>query len=105
LGDGQTLEGYVDLLYRRPDGGLVVVDYKTGPGSPDDPLDDLVERYRLQGSSYALAVAEATGEPVDQVVFLFLTPNGAVARHLDDVPGAVADARKIVEGGAFGVTD
>jgi ATP-dependent exoDNAse (exonuclease V) beta subunit len=105
LGDGQALEGYIDLLYRRPDGKLVVVDYKTGPESPDDDLGPLVERYRLQGSSYALAVGEATGEAVDDVVFLFLTPAGAVARRLDDVAGAVADARKIVEGGAFAVTD
>ena len=105
LGDGQTLEGYIDLLYRRPDGSLVVVDYKTGPETPDDDLDDLVERYRLQGSSYALAVGEATGEAVADVVFLFLTPQGAVARRLDDVAEAIANTRKIVEGGAFAVTD
>ena len=105
LGDGQTLEGYIDLLYRRPDGSLVVVDYKTGPETPDNPLDELVERYRLQGSSYALAVGEATGEPVADVVFLFLTPQGAVARHLDDVSQAIENTRKIVEGGAFAVTD
>jgi ATP-dependent exoDNAse (exonuclease V) beta subunit len=101
LGGGQTLEGYVDLLYRRPDGRLVVVDYKTGPESPDDPLDDLVERYRLQGSSYALAVAEATGEPVDDVVFLFLTPTGATPRHLDDVPTAIATTRTLIESNTF----
>ena len=105
LGDGQTLEGYIDLLYRRPDGSLVVVDYKTGPQTPDDDLDPLVERYRLQGSSYALAVSEATGELVTDVVFLFLTPQGSAERHLDDVGEAMASTRKIVEGGAFAVTD
>ncbi|HEY8545448.1 MAG TPA: UvrD-helicase domain-containing protein [Acidimicrobiales bacterium] len=105
LGGDQTLEGYVDLLYRRPDGRLVVVDYKTGPESPDDPLDELVERYRLQGSSYALAVGEATGEPVDDVVFLFLTPDGAVARHLDDLPSAVATTRTLIESHRFTLTD
>src|SRR5690606_13663513 len=34
LPNGRTLEGYVDLLYRRDD-GLVVVDYKTGPSGVD----------------------------------------------------------------------
>jgi ATP-dependent exoDNAse (exonuclease V) beta subunit len=95
LGRLRTLEGYVDLLYRRP-GGLVVVDYKT-VGSPlvDVDLDPLVQRYRLQGASYALAVADATGEPVLDMVLVFLTPDGAVERSLPDLAGAVAEARAL----------
>ena len=104
LDEHQTLEGYVDLLYRRDDGGLVVVDYKTGPESPDDDLDGLVERYRLQGSSYALAVSEVAGEPVVAVSFLFLTPQGAATRHLPDLPTSIAQTRKLIEGGSFTVT-
>ena len=50
--DGTTLEGYVDLVYRRPD-GLVVVDYKTDAWSSDADLDAKVARYRLQGAAYA----------------------------------------------------
>ena len=92
LGGDRTLEGYVDLLYRRDD-GLVVVDYKTGPQSPDADLDPLVAQYRAQGASYALAVADATGEPVVEVVFAFLTPTGSVERTLPDLPAAVADVR------------
>jgi ATP-dependent exoDNAse (exonuclease V) beta subunit len=92
LGGDRTLEGYVDLLYRRPR-GLVVVDYKTGPAGVDADLAPLVERYRLQGAAYALAVTEATGEPVDEVVFVFLTPEGAVERRLPDLDAAVADVR------------
>jgi ATP-dependent exoDNAse (exonuclease V) beta subunit len=105
VGGGQTLEGYVDLLYRRADGGLVVVDYKTGPQSPEDDLDPLVERYRLQGSSYALAVSEATAEPVVAVAFLFLTPKGAATRYLDDVAQSIDTTRALVEAGTFTVTD
>jgi hypothetical protein len=93
LDGGRSLEGYVDLLYRRDD-GLVVVDYKTGPAGVDDDLDPLVERYRAQGASYALAVGDATGEPVVDVVFVFLTPGGAVERSLPDVAAAVADVRR-----------
>ncbi|HEX6422145.1 MAG TPA: PD-(D/E)XK nuclease family protein, partial [Acidimicrobiales bacterium] len=93
LAGGRTLEGYVDLLYRRPD-GLVVVDYKTGPAGVDTDLDPLVERYRLQGAADALAVGEATGDPVVDMVFVFLTPGGAVDRALPDLAGAVADVRR-----------
>ncbi|MDD9369532.1 MAG: UvrD-helicase domain-containing protein [Acidimicrobiales bacterium] len=94
LGDGRTLEGYIDLLYRRPD-GLVVVDYKTGPTSTDADLPPLVARYRLQGASYALAVADATGEPVRDVVFVFLTPEGPVDRPLPALDEAVAETRRL----------
>jgi ATP-dependent helicase/nuclease subunit A len=92
VGDDRTLEGYIDLLYRRP-GGLVVVDYKTGPHGVDVDFDPLVERYRMQGASYALAVADATREPVLDTVFVFLTPEGAVERSLPDLAAAVAHAR------------
>ncbi|HEX6425929.1 MAG TPA: UvrD-helicase domain-containing protein [Acidimicrobiales bacterium] len=93
LGGGRTLEGYVDLLYRRHD-GLVVVDYKTGPAGVDADLGPLVERYRLQGAAYALAIGDATGDEVVDVVFVFLTPGGAVDRRLPDLAGAVADVRR-----------
>jgi hypothetical protein len=91
---GRTLEGYVDLLYRRGD-GLVVVDYKTGPASLDADLRSLVERYRMQGASYALAVAAATGEPVVDVVFVFVTPEGPVERTLPNLRAATAEARRL----------
>ncbi|HYZ98744.1 MAG TPA: 3'-5' exonuclease, partial [Acidimicrobiales bacterium] len=94
----RTLEGYVDLLYRH-DGGLVVVDYKTGPADTAVDLDPLVERYRMQGASYALAVADATGEPVLDMVFAFLTPEGPVERALPDLAGSVAEARRLATTG------
>jgi ATP-dependent helicase/nuclease subunit A len=97
----QVLEGYVDLLYRRVT-GLVVVDYKTGPSGPDDDLDGLVDRYRLQGASYALAVSEATGgEPVVDVVFVFLTPKGAIERPLPHLDAAIAHTRDQIRRGTF----
>jgi ATP-dependent exoDNAse (exonuclease V) beta subunit len=94
LEGGRTLEGYVDLLYRRDD-GLVVVDYKTGPAGLDADLDALVARYRMQGAAYALAVADATGEPVVEVTFVFLTPEGPAERHLPDLAPAVAEVRHL----------
>lgn len=95
----RLLEGYVDLLYRGPD-GLVVVDYKTAGTTDPAELDRRVEGYRLQGGAYALAVARATGEPVTEVVFCFLTPIGAVERSLLDLPAAVAEVEAQVSAGA-----
>jgi len=95
---GRLLEGYVDLLYRS-EAGLVVVDYKTAASSAPAELDHRAAGYRLQGAAYALAVAAATGEPVVRVVFLFLTPAGAIERDLDDLDAAVREVRAIVGAG------
>jgi ATP-dependent helicase/nuclease subunit A len=94
----RLLEGYLDLLYRSPD-GLVVVDHKTSASSQPDELARRVEGYRLQGAAYALAIAAAAGEPVVRVTFLFLTPSGAFERHLDDLDGAVEQVRVLVADG------
>ena len=98
LGDDRTLEGYVDLLYRRSD-GLVVVDYKTGPAGLETDLEPLLTRYRAQGAAYALAVAGATGEPVVDVVFVFVTPEGPVDRTLPDLDQAVGEVRRLATAG------
>jgi ATP-dependent helicase/nuclease subunit A len=102
--EGRLLEGYIDLLYRGPD-GLVVVDYKTAATSDPEVLDQRVEGYRLQGASYALTIATSTAEPVSRVTFLFLTPNGAVERHLSDLDATVADVRRLMRSGEEVVTD
>jgi ATP-dependent exoDNAse (exonuclease V) beta subunit len=87
-----VLEGYVDLVYRAPD-GLTVVDYKTDAWASDADLDLKLARYRLQGAAYALALEEATGEPVARCVFLFLGEGGAVAREVHDLRAAVDEVR------------
>jgi ATP-dependent helicase/nuclease subunit A len=97
VGD-RLLEGYVDLLYRSPD-GLVVVDHKTAATSDPDELDRRVQGYRLQGAAYAVSVGQATGEAVTRVVFLFLTPQGAVERELPDLAAAMADVERLVAAG------
>jgi len=94
-----TLEGYIDLLYRGPD-GLVIVDYKTAGGADHAEIEARLDGYRLQGGAYALAVAEATGEPASRCVFVFLTEAGAVERELDDLNGAVTAARAAVTDGS-----
>jgi len=101
--EGRLLEGYVDLLYREPD-GLVVVDYKTAVTSDPAELDRRLEGYRNQGASYALVIGASTGEPVSSVTFLFLTPDGAIQRHLSDLAGAVDGVRRLVASGRELVT-
>jgi ATP-dependent helicase/nuclease subunit A len=92
-GASPMLEGYIDLLYRSDD-GLVIVDYKTA--SPSADLDRRMADYRAQGGAYALAVEQATGEPVSRVVFVFLTADGAVERDLADLERAKQDVRDAV---------
>ncbi|MHB8438971.1 MAG: 3'-5' exonuclease, partial [Acidimicrobiales bacterium] len=96
--DDRLLEGYIDLLYRS-ERGLVIADYKTASTSDPDELDRRVEGYRNQGASYALAVAATTGELVARVVFVFLTPEGAVERDLPDFAAAVEHVRELVIAG------
>ncbi len=67
-------------------------------------LDRRVAGYRLQGAAYAVAVGRATGEPVTRVVFLFLTPQGAVERELPDLSAAIADVERLVRVGEELVT-
>ncbi|MCB1040106.1 MAG: UvrD-helicase domain-containing protein, partial [Acidimicrobiales bacterium] len=96
---GRLLEGYIDLLYRSPD-GMVIVDYKTAATNDPAELARRVDGYRLQGGAYALAVRATTGEAVARVCFAFLTPSGAVEIDLDDVDAAVAEVESLVASGS-----
>ncbi len=88
--EDRLLEGYIDLLYRTPD-GLKVVDYKTAATSDPDELKLRVGNYRMQGGSYALAVETTTDESVACVTFVFLTPEGAVEMQLPQVRETIAE--------------
>jgi ATP-dependent helicase/nuclease subunit A len=92
---GRQLEGYIDLLYRGSE-GLVVVDYKTSSTSDPEELGRRVQGYRVQGYSYALAVGDATGEPVTRVTFAFLTPDGPVELDLEDLGEGMAEVEELV---------
>ena len=91
--DGIVLEGYVDLVYRDDD-GLVVVDYKTDSPAPD-ALESRVAAYRIQAAAYALAVAEATGEPVVRAILTFCAPAGATEVRFEgaELEAAAAEVR------------
>jgi ATP-dependent helicase/nuclease subunit A len=93
IGD-RVLEGIVDLLYRDDD-GLVVVAYKTG-AVPSSVLSARVDFDRPQMAAYAAAVEAAVGEPVARCVLLFLSPSGAQAWEIPQIPAAVTAVRASV---------
>lgn len=92
---GTVLEGFVDLLFERDD-GLVIVDYKTD--RVDDPTE-VGDRYRLQGGAYAAALEETLSRPVTACVFVFVGGGKAHEVVIPDLPAAIADVR-----GALAVT-
>jgi ATP-dependent helicase/nuclease subunit A len=87
----RVLEGMIDLLYRDDD-GLVIVDYKTD-AVPFSALAARVDFYRPQMAAYAAAVAAATGEPAPRCVLLFLSPTGAEAWEVPELPAAMTAVR------------
>jgi ATP-dependent helicase/nuclease subunit A len=70
---GLILRGTVDLLYRRPDGQVRIVDVKTGGAPP--------ERYRVQMAAYARALGRFLDEPLTAVL-VYLAP-GCPAREVE----------------------
>lgn len=61
-GDGQILQGWIDLLVEIPD-GFVVIDHKSSMGSASR-LQEIAEAYSGQLDAYASAVEAATGKKV-----------------------------------------
>lgn len=59
---GQVIRGRIDAVYAEPDGGYLVVDWKTNRRESADPL---------QLAIYRLAWAELHGLPVDEVRAVF----------------------------------
>jgi len=90
---GMLVEGFIDLLYESPD-GLVVVDYKTDSVRDEAAIDATMERYRLQGAAYALALERALGRPVARAVFVFTEPRAE--REVTDLPGAKAEIEALL---------
>ena len=69
-GSAQTVEGRVDLIYRRTDGTLGVADFKTDR-TFNRSIDEMAEPYIPQLGAYAYAVQQATGIEVSEASILF----------------------------------
>ena len=76
----------------------MVVDYKTDAIDSDATLEARLAHYRVQGAAYAIAVAAATGEPVDRCVFVFLAPGGVREVEIAgaELAAAVVEVRALI---------
>jgi ATP-dependent helicase/nuclease subunit A len=75
-GDGQIMEGVLDLIYRL-DERIWIVDYKTDRISEAE-LESRAAHYRPQATVYTTAVTQALGEPVAGFQLIFLRLGAAV---------------------------
>ena len=91
IGDG-SLQGFIDLLFEE-EGELVIVDYKTDD-VPEGP-ERAVARYRMQGAAYTLAIQQATGQPVKEVIFLFPRSQPAVEIPLTGLAALTVEAEAL----------
>ena len=97
-----VLEGYIDLLYRRAD-GLVVVDHKTDrivatDGAGPLPAEKLAA-YRRQLAAYAVAVERATGEQVVAALLVLCAPAGGQEVVIADLRAAMDEVQVLLDPG------
>jgi ATP-dependent helicase/nuclease subunit A len=109
--DGVLLTGVLDLLAREPDGGMLVVDYKSDRVVPGEDLREVVEReYSIQRLLYALAVL-SDGAPRVEIVHWFLhrpaEPVGVVfaAEERPRLEDAVARLVRSARADSFAVSE
>ncbi len=76
---GTKLTGRIDRIDRTPDGGVAIVDYKTGKARSQDDADE-----SLQLSIYALAAREKWGYHAARLAFFNLEGSVAVTTRRSD---------------------
>ncbi len=75
--DGQVVRGRIDAIYEEPDGGFLLVDWKTNRLEDADPL---------QLAVYRLAWAELRGVPLEQVRAVFHYVRSGTTVEPPDLP-------------------
>ena len=105
---GTLVRGSIDLLVERPDGSVLVVDYKTDRLAGRDPVQ-VASRYKVQRDLYALA-ASARGATVETAYVFLERPDPGVRESFDGDGLAAARARteavlERLAAGRFEVTD
>lgn len=75
-GDGQMMEGVIDLIYRLDD-RIWIADYKTDDIVAEE-VQTRADRYRSQSESYSRAVASSLGLSSLSFQFIFLRPGVAI---------------------------
>ncbi len=90
------IEGFVDLCIETDD-GLIVVDYKTDELVGSTSVADKVDRYRIQGATYAVALEGVTGTAVVECRFMFVGPDGVIEASIEDLDRSTAEVRQLLE--------
>jgi len=93
-----SVAGRIDRIDRRPDGGVGIVDYKTGKARDQEDADE-----SLQLSLYAIAAQEKWGYTVGALIFHNLEENVPVMTKRTEAQLLAARAR--VEAAAQGIAD
>ncbi|MEO5854082.1 MAG: ATP-dependent DNA helicase [Nocardioides sp.] len=75
--DGQVVRGRIDAVYAEPDGGFLLVDWKTNRAETADPL---------QLGIYRVAWAELSGVPLEQVRAAFYYVRSGHVAEPGDLP-------------------
>ncbi len=73
---GTVVEGYIDLLVRHPEHGLLIVDYKTDQVPEGAERTERLHRYGTQLAAYGLALEQLLGEPVVGGVLVMCRASG-----------------------------
>jgi ATP-dependent exoDNAse (exonuclease V) beta subunit len=94
---GALVEGFIDLCIELQD-GLVIVDYKTDPVSGEHEIAAKLDRYRIQGAAYALALETIMGREVAGCRFVFIGPDEVIERSLPDLAGAKGELISFLSG-------
>jgi ATP-dependent helicase/nuclease subunit A len=86
--NGQTLEGFVDLLIETPE-GMEIIDWKTDQVSESE-VPDRLRQYELQAGLYVHGIETATGKRVASVTYVFASARAEVAPQ--STPRQLAEA-------------
>jgi putative RecB family exonuclease len=92
------VSGRIDRIDRSPDGGVAIVDYKTGKARPQEDADK-----SFQLSVYALAAREKWGYRVNSLAFHNLEENVLVFTTRNEAQ--LQETRARVEAAAGGIAD
>jgi ATP-dependent exoDNAse (exonuclease V) beta subunit len=92
------VNGFMDVHAVEPDGGVLVVDYKTDPLDGEDPAAVVERSYTTQRLVYGLAALRA-GAPRVEVAYSFLeAPERPVAEVYDDPAALEARLLELASG-------